>query len=85
MRKPDKLSLHPGLRLWSLPFNAKAHPIVWIGLAVTILAVDFLTGPYVQVAILFVVPVALATWNHGWLWGSLVAVALPLVRLLARL
>jgi hypothetical protein len=67
--------------LWSIPLAGKVHPAVWIGAAAAILAVDFLTGPYVQVAILFVFPVALATWSQGRAWGAVVAVALPLVRL----
>jgi hypothetical protein len=50
-------------------------------LSLAILGLDFVTGPYIQVAILFVVPVALATWSGGLVWGTVVAVALPLVRL----
>lgn len=42
---------------------------------------DFLTGPFIQVAILFVFPVALTAWSYGRIWGSAVAAALPLVRL----
>jgi hypothetical protein len=72
----------PGVRpLWSLPIQAGAHPVAWLPLALGVLGLDFLTGPYVHVAILFVFPVALATWSHGRRWGSLVAAALPLVRL----
>jgi hypothetical protein len=50
--------------------------------SLAILGLDFVTGPYIQVAILFVVPVALATWSRGPVSGAAVAVALPLVRLL---
>ncbi len=53
----------------------------WALLAGAILLLDYFTGPYIQVAILFVFPVALATWRHGWVVGSLLAAALPLVRL----
>ena len=67
--------------LWSVPLGRTVHPIIWITIAAVIIAVDFLTGPYVQVAILFVFPVALATWSQGRVWGSVVALALPLVRL----
>lgn len=67
--------------LWSLPLPTQVHPAALAALAIAILSLDLLTGPYVQVAILFVFPVALATWNHGQLWGSVVAVALPLMRL----
>jgi hypothetical protein len=55
-----------------------AHPAL---LSAAILLLDYFTGPYIQVAILFVFPVAVATWQHGPLAGSLLAVALPLVRL----
>ena len=67
--------------LWSVPLGSKVHPALWIGMAAAILAVDFFTGPYVQVAILFVFPVALAAWSQGKIWGVVAAVALPLARL----
>jgi hypothetical protein len=71
----------PRNALWSLPLPTKVHPVVLTALAIAILSLDFLTGPHVHIAILFVFPVALATWNYGRLWGSVIAVVLPLVRL----
>jgi hypothetical protein len=53
----------------------------WITLSVAILVVDYLTGPFIQFPILFILPVALATASHGARVGSLVGVLLPLVRL----
>jgi hypothetical protein len=67
--------------LWSIPLGRKVHPIIWMAMAAAVMAMDFFTGPYIQVAILFVFPVALATWGQGRVWGSVVAVALPLLRL----
>jgi hypothetical protein len=67
--------------MWSLPLPTKVHPVALAALAIAILSLDLLTGPYIQVAILFVFPVALATWKHGRRCGSLVAAALPLMRL----
>ena len=67
--------------VWPLPSPGGVHPMLWALLAVVILLLDLLAGPYIQLTILFVFPVALATWNQGKLWGSVVAVALPLVRL----
>jgi hypothetical protein len=67
--------------LWSVPPRTQVHPVVWAGLALVILTLEFFTGPYIQVSILFVFPVALATWSHGRLWGSVIAVLLPAVRL----
>ena len=66
--------------VWSVPFP-RVHPAIWGTLALAIFAVDYLTGPYVQVTILFLFPVALATASHGRRWGAVMAVALPLLRL----
>jgi hypothetical protein len=68
-------------RVWPVPLRTEVHPAHWILLSIAILGLDYLTGPYIQLTILFVFPVALATWGHGRLWGSVVATALPLVRL----
>jgi hypothetical protein len=67
--------------VWSLPLARRTPPVVLVGLSLVILALDFLTGPHIHIAILFVFPVALATWSHGRRWGSAIAIALPLVRL----
>jgi hypothetical protein len=46
-------------------------------------AADYLTGPDIQLSILYVVPVALATWYNGWRWGVALACTLPLVRIVS--
>jgi hypothetical protein len=46
-----------------------------------ILAADYLTGPFLQFPILFVVPVTLAAWYRGPRDALLLAVLLPLGRL----
>ena len=53
----------------------------WIAASVLILLVDFMTGPFVQFPILFVVPVAIATAARGVGAGLGVAALLPLLRL----
>ncbi len=53
----------------------------WLAVAAAILVVDYLTGPFIQFPILFIVPVALATASHGAQVGFMVALLLPLVRL----
>ena len=45
------------------------------------LVLDYLSGPYIQLPILLVIPVGLATWRDGSRWGSATAVMLPLIRL----
>jgi hypothetical protein len=53
----------------------------WIAISIAILLVDFATGPFIQVPILFVIPVALATVFHGRVAGVVAAIVLPLARL----
>jgi predicted Fe-S protein YdhL (DUF1289 family) len=53
----------------------------WVAASVVILLVDYLTGPFIQFPILFIVPVAIATAAQGVIVGSSVAVLLPLLRL----
>jgi hypothetical protein len=61
--------------------GAQVHPLHVVITSLAILGLDFVTGPYIHVTILLVVPVALATWSRGPVWGATVAVSLPLVRL----
>jgi hypothetical protein len=58
-----------------------ARPVHWNLLIVAILAVDYVTGPYIQFPILLVFPVALATAGQGRAVGVAVAVLLPILRL----
>lgn len=58
-----------------------AHPLQVVIFSLLILGLDFITGPYIHITILLVVPVAMATWAGGPAWGAIVAAALPLVRL----
>lgn len=60
---------------------AGAHPAYWVTLSIAILILDYVTGPFIQFPILFVLPVAAATVRHGFLVGATVAGTLPLIRL----
>ena len=53
----------------------------WMALAIAILCLDYLSGPFVQFPILFVFPVILATWRDGRTWGIATGVVLPMARL----
>jgi hypothetical protein len=55
-------------------------PAYWIGLSILILAADYLTGPYVQFPILYVLPVLLASWYSGFSWGLGLSLSLSLFR-----
>jgi hypothetical protein len=60
---------------------ARARAVHWVTASVVILVIDYLTGPFIQFPILFIVPVAIATGVQGLIAGSSVAVLLPMVRL----
>lgn len=64
-----------------LDFLGKTRAVHWIIVAAAILLLDYITGPFIQFPIVFVVPVALATTTHGPRGGVGVAVVLPLLRL----
>jgi hypothetical protein len=57
----------------------RLRPLLWLGLAVVILAADFLTGPSIQFPILFLGPIALAAVYSGRRWGLTLAIGMPLV------
>jgi hypothetical protein len=65
------------------PFEllAKARAVHWVGASAIILLVDYVTGPFIQFPILFILPVAIATVAQGLLAGASVAALLPLIRL----
>ncbi len=53
-------------------------PAVWLGLATLILVLDYLAGPFISLAILFVIPVALASRFSGSRWGITLGVMMPM-------
>jgi hypothetical protein len=60
---------------------ARARVAHWVIASALILLLDYVTGPFIQFPILFIVPVAIATAAHGLLGGLGVAILLPLIRL----
>jgi tetratricopeptide (TPR) repeat protein len=59
----------------------RREPLLWAGLAVAIAVADYLTGAYIQLTVLYAIPVALAAWYNGRSWGIVLATAMPLFRL----
>lgn len=58
------------------------HQLLWWGLlAVLVLVIDYFSGPFIQLPILFLGPVTLASWYSGRLWGVAMAVVMPMVRI----
>jgi hypothetical protein len=60
----------------------KLLPLYLLILVCVILAGDFITGPYIQFPIFFIIPVALAAWANRLGWALSFAIGMPLVRLL---
>ena len=71
----------PPSSMVSLHTLTHARPLHWIAVSLAILLLDYATGPNIQLAILFVFPVALATAGQGLPVGITVAVVLPILRL----
>src|SRR5512138_3532179 len=71
------------IRAWRSITAAARRPSVAIPLALLLVAVigvaDYLTGYEVRLAFLYVLPVALATWTCGRVWGLLIAILGPIL------
>ncbi|HVM49774.1 MAG TPA: hypothetical protein VMU04_17230 [Candidatus Acidoferrum sp.] len=62
--------------------SGKWFPLIWAGLAAVILGADYFAGPFIHLAILFVIPVALAAaCSRPW-WGIAFATLMPAAHLL---
>ena len=53
----------------------------WALLALAVLVIDYMTGPYIRFPILYLLPITLASWRNGFKRGLVFAVAMPLVHL----
>jgi hypothetical protein len=62
-------------------FSRTTWLVVTLGLSAVILVLDYLSGPYIQFPILFVIPVVLAAWYHGLSLALSLSLALPVLRL----
>jgi hypothetical protein len=62
-------------------FVTNVHPVHWVLLVLGVLLLDYATGPHIQLALLFLLPVALATASQGLAAGVGVAIALPILHL----
>jgi len=55
-------------------------PFFWIGISIILLVADYHAGPFIQFPITYLIPISLASWNSGRLWGLILAIILPLIR-----
>lgn len=59
-------------------FNVK--PWLWIIITVLIVCVDYLSGPWIQFPILFIIPIAIVSWSGKRKYAILLSVILPCFR-----
>jgi K+-sensing histidine kinase KdpD len=53
--------------------------VYWVTLAIVILFCEYLAEPFIKFPILFLVPIALASWYSSRWWGIGLAVSMPLL------
>ena len=61
--------------------NKRLIGFYWSVISIGILALDYLSGPFIQFPFLFILPVALASWQSSRGWGFIIAVGLSVGRL----
>jgi len=61
--------------------NRKYLPLYWLIIAFLVLRADYITGPLIQFPILYLIPIGLASWYNGRVWGLIFAFGMPLIRL----
>lgn len=60
-------------------------PAYWINLSFVCLMIDYLSGPFIEFPVAYLVPISLASWFGGRRWGTGLAFMLPLCRLYFRM
>jgi hypothetical protein len=71
----------PRHRPWWLPPQARVPAAWWLGVAVLLLGVEWLTGLHNQFPMIYFIPVSLAAWYSGRNPAIALGVAIPLAQL----
>lgn len=80
--RPDQNEPAPALRaLRKSVIRSARSPRVWFAFAVLLIALDYFSGPSLNLSLFFLVPVVAAAWQRRLRWAFALAVALPLCRL----
>lgn len=66
-------------------FKKEILQFYWIGLSILILLMNLNWGPYVDFPVLFIIPVVLASWFNGIVLGLILAIGMPVMRLVFSL
>ena len=60
-----------------------SSPIHWVLVSISVIPLDYLTGPYLDsMVLLYPIPAAMAAWSGSRRWSVALAAALPPVRML---
>ena len=61
---------------WLLPLG-RVHPLWWVAVGASLIAIDYLVGPHFPYPVVYVIPVILAAWYSGRQPAVALAVAIP--------
>lgn len=70
--------------MFGKPSQRKILVIYWLILSVIIIVLDYFTGPYIRLPILYIIPVSITSWFSGRGWGLVLSCSLPLTRIVFR-
>jgi len=65
---------------WLLPLG-RVHPLWWVTVGASLIAIDYLVGPHFPYPVVYVIPVILAAWYSGRQTAVALAVAIPVAHL----
>ena len=65
---------------WLLPLG-RVHPLWWVAVGASLIAIDYLVGPDFRYPVVYVIPVILAAWYSGRQPAVALAVATGRIRL----
>ena len=68
---------------FSMRSPSRFSPIHWLLASVSVIPLDYFTGPYLDsMVLLYPIPAAMAAWSGSRRWSIALAAALPPVRML---
>jgi hypothetical protein len=73
------------VKLFQFSMRSPSHggPVHWLLASITVIPLDYLTGPYLDsMVLLYPIPAAMAAWDESPRWSMALAIVLPPVRIL---
>lgn len=72
---------HPPILSAPARWATDARAFEWTSIAILLLCIDFVTGPYISFPITYIIPVSLAAWYGGLAPGIVLATVMPIIRM----